>query len=552
MADVKISALPLASTPLAGTEVLPIVQSATTDQVSIANLTAGRAVSAASLTLTTTPLAAGSGGTGLTSLGTGVATTLGNAINGASGFCVQDASGNLGVGTASPTNRLHVIQSTASTTCSIIRGVSGAQTIIDFNGGGSTYYDATSHNFRTIAGAATLTIDPGNNVGIGATSITSRLTVQATNNYSDIYGLIQAYNSGTSSSDSASVTVKSYSGTSQFMQWQNIGLRFGSRITTNSGAGNLIFTYGNDSEGMRLDSSGNLGLGVTPSAWLSSLRAMQVLSASIVSSNATTVFGSNVYYDSAATTRYITSNFAGSIVYNPVGNGGWAFNIATLGIAGNAISFTQAMTLDASGNLLVGTTSGGVSFGGKNISMPNASAFTIANASNVSSGTAGAAITYFTNNQLYIDAADSTSQINFRVNGQNVRMVINGSGVVTIPGLAGSGSRAVNADANGSLSAASDMSLKSEVVTAPLPGLNEIIQLQPRAYQWLSEIERIGDDAAVEVGFFANEVASIIPSAAPKGVDGLYGFYDRSVTAALVNAVKELAAEVAELKAKVA
>jgi hypothetical protein len=52
MADLKISALPASSTPLAGTEVLPIVQSATTRQVSVANLTAGRAVSALSLTST--------------------------------------------------------------------------------------------------------------------------------------------------------------------------------------------------------------------------------------------------------------------------------------------------------------------------------------------------------------------------------------------------------------------------------------------------------------------------------------------------------------------
>ena len=64
MADAKISALPAASTPLAGTEVLPIVQSGVTDKVSIANLTAGRAVSAASLTLTTTPLTVANGGTG--------------------------------------------------------------------------------------------------------------------------------------------------------------------------------------------------------------------------------------------------------------------------------------------------------------------------------------------------------------------------------------------------------------------------------------------------------------------------------------------------------
>lgn len=52
MADSKISALPSASTPLAGTEVLPIVQAGATDQVTVANLTAGRAVSVLSLTST--------------------------------------------------------------------------------------------------------------------------------------------------------------------------------------------------------------------------------------------------------------------------------------------------------------------------------------------------------------------------------------------------------------------------------------------------------------------------------------------------------------------
>lgn len=52
MADVKISALPAATTPLGGTEVLPIVQSSSTVKVSVANLTAGRAVSAASLITT--------------------------------------------------------------------------------------------------------------------------------------------------------------------------------------------------------------------------------------------------------------------------------------------------------------------------------------------------------------------------------------------------------------------------------------------------------------------------------------------------------------------
>ena len=52
MADKKISALTASTIPLAGTEVLPIVQSNTTVKVSVANLTAGRAVSMSDATLT--------------------------------------------------------------------------------------------------------------------------------------------------------------------------------------------------------------------------------------------------------------------------------------------------------------------------------------------------------------------------------------------------------------------------------------------------------------------------------------------------------------------
>jgi hypothetical protein len=64
MADKKISALTAASTPLAGTEVLPIVQSGATVKVAVSDLTAGRSVSTASLTTSgklTTSFAAGGG-----------------------------------------------------------------------------------------------------------------------------------------------------------------------------------------------------------------------------------------------------------------------------------------------------------------------------------------------------------------------------------------------------------------------------------------------------------------------------------------------------------
>ena len=71
MANTKISALTSATTPLAGTEVLPVVQSSATTQVSVANLTAGRAVSAlsyASTTGATFATTSGSVGIGSTSV----------------------------------------------------------------------------------------------------------------------------------------------------------------------------------------------------------------------------------------------------------------------------------------------------------------------------------------------------------------------------------------------------------------------------------------------------------------------------------------------------
>jgi hypothetical protein len=65
MADTKISALPASTTPLAGTEVLPIVQGGVTRQVSVANLTAGRAISAASVTASTGNFVVGTSGQGI-------------------------------------------------------------------------------------------------------------------------------------------------------------------------------------------------------------------------------------------------------------------------------------------------------------------------------------------------------------------------------------------------------------------------------------------------------------------------------------------------------
>jgi len=91
MADVKISGLPASTTPLAGTEVLPIVQGTTTKQVSVTNLTAGRAVSAASVAVTSST-AATNGMHLLTTNTLGITTNSTTAIR-------IDASQNVGINT---------------------------------------------------------------------------------------------------------------------------------------------------------------------------------------------------------------------------------------------------------------------------------------------------------------------------------------------------------------------------------------------------------------------------------------------------------------------
>ena len=117
---------------------------------------------------------------------------------------------------------------------------------------------------------------------------------------------------------------------------------------TNVQAGNIDL-YTSNLLRATLDSSGNLGLGVTPSAWSSSIKASQVGATSYGSvvdlGNGVTSFGSNFYNDGG--NKYIKASSAYPVQYlQDTTNGNHTWRIASAGTAGNAISFTQAMTLD--------------------------------------------------------------------------------------------------------------------------------------------------------------------------------------------------------------
>jgi|LakMenE01Jun11ns_1017448.scaffolds.fasta_scaffold9959246_24 hypothetical protein len=133
-------------------------------------------------------------------------------------------------------------------------------------------------------------------------------------------------------------------------------------LTLNGGTANGVL-YLNGSKvatsgaGLVFDGT-NFGLGVTPSAWNLG-KAIEVGNAGnslwgIGSNNI--ALGANVYY--ASENKYAVNGTA--TIYQQ-GSGEHRFFNAPSGTAGNAITFTQAMTLDASGNLGLGatTTTGG-------------------------------------------------------------------------------------------------------------------------------------------------------------------------------------------------
>jgi hypothetical protein len=117
MSNSKISALTSASTPLAGTETLPVVQSSTTKQVSVANLTAGRAVSGLSFAAAT--------------IGAPASTTLSLQANATTYITVLGAgtnNGYVGIGTVSPANTLSVNALRTTSSGEFLGGITAADT----------------------------------------------------------------------------------------------------------------------------------------------------------------------------------------------------------------------------------------------------------------------------------------------------------------------------------------------------------------------------------------------------------------------------------------
>ena len=125
-----------------------------------------------------------------------------------------------------------------------------------------------------------------------------------------------------------------------------------------------------------IDTAGNLGLGVVPSAWGSSYKAIDInnIGSLMAETYGNVGIAFNTYYPASEVPRY--KNSLGATSYRLTG-ASHEWYTAPSGTAGDPITFTQAMTLDASGNLLVGTTS---AYGRLHVAQSNASQSGIWNA----------------------------------------------------------------------------------------------------------------------------------------------------------------------------
>jgi hypothetical protein len=175
-----------------------------------------------------------------------------------------------------------------------------------------------------------MTLDASGNLGIGTTSPGVRLDVAGATR-------IRAGNA---------------------IFFQNSAADNNATISCTGGSGNNTMSF--NSGAMTLDGSGNLGLGVTPSAW-ATLKGFDISSGgALFGYTAQVGLANNAYFDGSGW-RYKNTDFAAFFRANALG---FEWHLAPSGTAGNAITFTQAMTLGGSGNLGLNTSTFGTSAAG--------------------------------------------------------------------------------------------------------------------------------------------------------------------------------------------
>ena len=258
--------------------------------------------------------------------------TLGSTVTSVSGLSLTGgAINNATIGATTPSSGAFTTLSATGVTT--VQAGTAAAPAITTSGDTNTgiFFPAADTIAFTEGGVESMRIDASGRVGIGTDSPATTLHLKA--------AVCNVRLEDADTSAYANVGV------------DNSGSMYLQADPANSQASSTMYFSIDGTERMRLDSSGNLGLGVTPSAW-NTLTVQQVKNAHIGGYVNNGYFGANCFYD--GTWKYIAT---GSAHRMELGNGQFQWHTAASGTAGNTITFTQAMTLDASGNLGIGTSS---------------------------------------------------------------------------------------------------------------------------------------------------------------------------------------------------
>ena len=350
--------------------------------------------------------------------------------------------------------------------------------------------------------ATAITIDSSERVGIGATSMDEMLLIQQTASGANTDVTIRSANDGNSrinfgdqSSDGSGRV--DYDHTSNYMA-----------ITTNS------------SERMRIDSSGNVGIGMTPS------RPLHIQA----SSGAASIYVRGRSSDGTATMLLHEDN-SGNAQNSITGyTTHLRLDAGTTSDGGHNMQFhvndVERMRIDSNG------------FFGVGIASPNASLHVEGTSTNDNLGA-----TYI-NNQNSADNAcvasfataasgTSTSNVILRFGSNNYAagqgmIVANGGGAVTFASF-------------------SDRALKENIADLPLQ-LDKILALRPVEFDYIED-----QGGGHQIGFIAQEVEEIYPDLVGENEDGIkmLGGFDKT-TARLVKALQEAVAKIEALETRVA
>lgn len=439
---------------------------------------------------------------------------------------------NLGIGTSSPSASLdieglgntvsahiftsdNVLDATASLVFGTTPGARNKASISMVNtstGNGAGALILSTNNGTTLT--ERMRIDSAGNLGIGTSSPNEKLVVN---------GAVRSSSNAVSVTASAGAVMDYFSGMARFF------------ATDGSAVGQ-----------MNLDKAGNLGLGVTPSAWNADYKNFAIGTGGQLYGRVSTTevgYGSNYYRNSGGSYIYLTS--AAASYQAQVGGVHYWFT-APSGTAGNAISFTQAMTLNANGQLLLGTTSAGttdapliVSNGGAagmefsptaisgenrllsyNRSTSAHAGFTLsaADIKLQTGGTERARIDSSGNLLVGTTSASDTTDPGVKLKNNsgdpyvvNVRSGSTNSFTTYAVYSTGAGAYRFYVGLGGtiyatstSISAISDATLKENVRDLET-GLTEVMALKPRRFDWKN------GDAQNVAGFVAQEVEQVLP-----------------------------------------